>query len=733
MLIMDQSIVSTNPLLFIIAALLTFMACYTALDLLTTYIKIEKYKGLLYLGSVCSMGMTMWTMNFVFIFTYERTTAYNLTLSVISLLVGLIFVGFGLLSISKRTELLHLFFCSFMFTMALLSNYLIGMYPLLKFFQYKQILFSISFLTIFCSFVIALILLFNNRKVSQSYLKPISTFIMSGAIIGWHFLFLRGLPLTPEMKNMREFVQLSPLMFYLVCFVTVFILANLIGSSTIVGRRLASSDSQVIDIRYALDQSSIVAITDEKGIITYVNEKFLEISKYEEHELIGRNHSIINSGYHSKEFFADLWNTISMGKTWHGEICNQTKNGELYWVDTTIVPFMKKGKPYQYISIRSDISSQKKAENDLKSSIKELEDMYYAINQSSIVAITDNRGIIFEVNDKFTEISGYSRSELIGNTHKMVNSSYHSQEFFDNMWETIQNRQVWKGEIRNKAKDGRYYWVDTTIVPFYKGEEKPFQFLAIRYDITERKQTEEIIHRQDKLAAVGQLAAGVAHEIRNPLTSIKGYTEYLQLDETDINRQEYFDIILDEINRINEIIEEFLDLAKPQTLLMETKNIVPIIQNVISLIEFDARKKHINLFFNYVQEEIYVLCDENRLKQVILNFIKNATEAISEGGEIKVTIELKEEKVHISISDTGVGIPPDQLRKLGEPFFTTKKSGNGLGLMVSFKIIESHLGQVFVESELNKGTIFNIVLPLNILNSSEIEDRMIGLSASYVK
>ena len=180
------------------------------------------------------------------------------------------------------------------------------------------------------------------------------------------------------------------------------------------------------------------------------------------------------------------------------------------------------------------------------------------------------------------------------------------------MWKTIQNRQVWKGEIRNRAKDGRYYWVDTTIVPFYKGEEKPFQFLAIRYDITERKQTEEIIHRQDKLAAVGQLAAGVAHEIRNPLTSIKGYTEYLQLDEADINRQEYFDIILDEINRINEIIEEFLDLAKPQTLLMETKNIVPIIQNVISLIEFDARKKHINLFFNCVQEEIYVLCDENR-------------------------------------------------------------------------------------------------------------------------
>ncbi|MEJ9230160.1 PAS domain S-box protein [Peribacillus butanolivorans] len=713
---MEQSIVSSNPILFMIAVLLIFMACYTALDILTTLITIVKYKRLLYIGSICSMGVAIWTLNFVVIFTFEHPgkAAYNFASIMLSLAIGVALAGVGLLAISYKQQLLQMIFCSFMFTMAILSNYIMGMLALNNSVQFNPLYLVFALLIIFSLFLISLLVLFYINKVSQSSLKPVSTLIMSGAIIEGYFLFLRVFPVTGE-KEKNEFVQLSPFILYLVSFVSLFILASLIGSSTIVGRRLAKSDSTVSDIRYALDQSSIVAITDAEGIITYVNEKFIEISQYEEHELIGKSHSIINSGYHPQEFFADLWSTIKQGKTWNGEICNQAKNGEIYWVDTTIVPFMKKGKPYQYISIRSDITRRKRAESDLRVSIKELEDMYYAINQSSIVAITDDKGVIVDVNDKFSEVSGYKRSELIGHTHQLINSGYHSKEFFDDMWKTIYNRKVWNGEIRNRAKDGSYYWVDTTIVPFYTLEGKPFQFLALRYDITERKQTEEMLHRQDKLAAVGQLAAGVAHEIRNPLTSMKGFTEYLQIDEKDEDRLGYLGIIMDEINRVNEIVEEFLELAKPQSLMLETKNIVPIIQNVLSLTEFDAWKKNVILSFDCNHEEILIRCDENRLKQVILNFVINGIEAMPDGGEIKVVTELKEEKVYISIIDTGVGMLPEQLRRIGEPFFTTKKSGNGLGLMISLKIIESHLGRVIVESEVNKGTVFNIVLPMEIV------------------
>ena len=280
------------------------------------------------------------------------------------------------------------------------------------------------------------------------------------------------------------------------------------------------------------------------------------------------------------------------------------------------------------------------------------------------------------------------------------------------MWRTIGHGEIWKGEIRNKAKDGHCYWVDTTIVPFLDETGKPYQYLAIRNDITERKKTEDILHRQDKLAAVGQLAAGVAHEIRNPLTSIKGYAEFLQLDENNPERLEFFDIILEEIERVNTIVEEFMVLAKPKEAHLSEKNILPIIKDVLSLLSFEARKKHVRLHFESCDDIIQVECDEDRLKQVFLNLVKNGIEAMPNGGDLRVYTSVHDHQVEISFQDTGIGIPEEKLKKIGEPFYTTKENGNGLGLMVSFKIVESHNGKIYIESELNKGTTFNIVLPV---------------------
>lgn len=363
--------------------------------------------------------------------------------------------------------------------------------------------------------------------------------------------------------------------------------------------------------------------------------------------------------------------------------------------------------------VSSTLISKQLAASDtsLKDITKEVKDITFALNQASIVAFTDEKGRITSINEKFCEISKYTEEELLGEDHRILNSGYHSKEFFKELWRTIGQGNVWHGEIRNRAKDGTLYWVDTTIVPFLNSKGKPYQYLSIRTDITERKRTEEILHRQDKLAAVGQLAAGVAHEIRNPLTSMKGYAEFLQLDEKDPERLEFLNIILDEIERVNMIVEDFMVLAKPKTVELEEKNVIPVIQNVISLLEFEARKKNVCLHFDCNQEIIQIECDENRLKQVFLNFIKNGIEAMPNGGNLYVKITIQEHNVQISIQDSGIGISKEKLKKLGEPFFTTKKNGNGLGLMVSFKIIESHNGKVFVESEPSKGTTFNILLP----------------------
>jgi PAS domain S-box-containing protein len=835
-----------HPIIILIAIGLTIAASYTALDMFTFVKTSDSNKTILFLGGTISLGIGIWIMNFIGLIAIDlnRFRQYQIPLTILSIFIGIAFTGMAFfILIGKNVKSYQLLLASFLLTLAVISVHIISTFAMNLNFNYNLALLLVSVLLTFCSFLFSLWILFSPKSFRNGYrawLKPISAIIVTAAIAEGHFILNRAVQLALSSNIGKEPGSVNSFIIYLVLFVSILILVGLIGSSAIISKKLEVSDTNLRDITLALDESSIVAITNSKGVITYVNEKFEEISKYKKEEIIGKNHRMINSGYHPKKFFESMWETIQAGKVWRGEICNKSKDGKLYWVDTTIVPFLNKaGKPVQYIAIRSDITDRKKAEQNLIHSIKETRDITFALDQSSIVAITDQKGVITSVNDifceiskysreeligqdhrilnsgyhpreffqdlwrtigsgevwkgeicnrakdgslywvdttivpflnanekpyqyiairtdisdrksaeehlketlkenldikfaldqssivaftdargiitnandKFCEISKYSREELIGKTHGILNSGYHSKEFFKNLWRTIMTGNVWKGEICNKAKDGTLYWVDTTIVPFIDERGKPYQYLAIRNDITERKRTEEILHQQDKLAAVGQLAAGVAHEIRNPLTSMKGYTEFLQLDEKDPERLEFLNIILDEIERVNMIVEDFMVLAKPKAVELEEKNVIPVIKNVVSLLEFEARKRHVGLHLECETEIIQIECDENRLKQVFLNFIKNGIEAMPNGGDLYVKTFIKDNNVQISIQDTGVGIPEDKLKKLGEPFFTTKKNGNGLGLMVSFKIIESHNGKVFIESEPNKGTTFNIFLP----------------------
>ncbi|MEH7545456.1 MULTISPECIES: PAS domain S-box protein [Bacillaceae] len=707
-----------HPYFIIIAIGLTIMASYTALDMFILIRSSNQNKRLLFLGGTLSMGIGIWVMNFMALISADtnRFTSYHIPLTILSIFIGIAFTGMAFLwFFGKTINIFHLLIGSLFLTLAVIAIQVIGLYAMNVNIDYNIGLMIFSGLLIFGSFLFSMWILFSSTysQGNQVWLKPISAIIITVAIAEGHFLLKRA-AITTSGAISKDQAD-SPFFIYLVLFVSVLIIGGLIISSMLISKQLATTDTNLKDITAALDASTIVAITDPKGIITFVNDKFEEISKYKKEEIIGKNHRILNSGYHSKEFFRNLWQTIQAGTIWRGEIRNKAKDGSFYWVDTTIVPFLNyKGKPVQYVAIRSDISNRKKAEEHLKEMIKENVDIKFALDQSSIVAFTDAKGKITSVNDKFCEISKYNRNEILGQDHRILNSGYHSKEFFKNLWKTIGSGKVWKGELRNKAKDGTYYWVDTTIVPFLNEQGKPYQYLAIRNDITERKKTEEVLHRQDKLAAVGQLAAGVAHEIRNPLTSMKGYAEFLQLDEKDPERMEFLNIILDEIERVNTIVEDFMVLAKPKAVELEEKNVVPVIRNVVSLLEFEARKKNVRLSFDCNQEIIQIECDENRLKQVFLNFIKNGIEAMPNGGELNVKTVIHDNNVQISIQDSGVGIPKEKLKKLGEPFFTTKKNGNGLGLMVSFKIIESHNGKVFVESEPNKGTTFNILLPAKI-------------------
>jgi PAS domain S-box-containing protein len=342
---------------------------------------------------------------------------------------------------------------------------------------------------------------------------------------------------------------------------------------------------------------------------------------------------------------------------------------------------------------------------DLQMTLKELADLERVLNEATIFSITDRDDKISYANDNFCNLYKYTREELIGKKHDIFRTDYHPPTFFNEIWETIQAGDVWKGEILNQAKDGTKYWLDTSIVPFVDYNGKRYQHISIQYDITEKRKTEETLRNTEKLAMIGELAAGIAHEIRNPLTTIRGFVQLLT--ENGLGR-DYANTIIDEIERINFIVSEFMVFARPHQIYFSDCDIKSILTSVIKFLEPEAVLKNVIIDYIVPIEEVIVSGEKNQLKQVFLNLIKNAIEAMPTGGKIYVSIERTAHTILITIKDHGVGMESEQIKKLGEPFFTTKDNGNGLGLMVSYKIIQNHKGTIHVESQLNQGTTFII-------------------------
>ncbi len=258
---------------------------------------------------------------------------------------------------------------------------------------------------------------------------------------------------------------------------------------------------------------------------------------------------------------------------------------------------------------------------------------------------------------------------------------------------------------------------------FENGEEKILEFtvknninenmhLAVFRDVTEKRELEEQLRKSDTLNVVGELAAGIAHEIRNPMTSLKGFIQLLEGNMKD-DYSMYFNVITSELSRIESIITEFLILARPQAIKYLKKDISIIMSDTIELLSAQAILVNVQMKLKVEEQLPLIYCEPNQLKQVFINVLKNAIEVMPDGGQVDVEIRRRDEDhLTVSIKDRGFGIPEDKIKRLGQPFYTTKERGTGLGLMVSYKIIEEHNGTVEVESKEGKGTTFHITLPV---------------------
>ncbi|MFK3959628.1 PAS domain-containing protein [Guptibacillus hwajinpoensis] len=388
-----------------------------------------------------------------------------------------------------------------------------------------------------------------------------------------------------------------------------------------------------------------------------------------------------------------------------------------YWViledRATSIP-SRIGDERMLVVVSRDITEKKHAERELQKTLKQLKDLKYALDESALVSVTDETGKITSVNAKFCEITEYSEDELLRNSHMILDSGYHPQSFFYEMNCKIQSGGVWKGEINNLTKNGHCFWVDTTIVPFIGENGAPYQYVYIRKDITDRKHAEELLHTSDKLSVIGELAAGVAHEIRNPLTSLKGFTQILKSRLNSENDQEFISIMLAELDRINMIVNEFMVLARPQAVTYEKTDIQELLQNVLTLIETQAILNNVQIYTRVIEHLPEITCSENQIKQVLINILKNAIEAMTDGGEIILSLYSFGDEIIIEVRDSGTGIPEHQLAHLGEPFYTTKKKGNGLGLMICRRIIQNHQGSFLIESKEGEGTVVSIKLPFQL-------------------
>ncbi|MEH7012959.1 ATP-binding protein [Neobacillus niacini] len=353
----------------------------------------------------------------------------------------------------------------------------------------------------------------------------------------------------------------------------------------------------------------------------------------------------------------------------------------------------------------------------MEKELRESEQKFRRVFEDSMdgLILWNDKYRIVDINCSAMRVFGLSKDRLVGRSLLDLFSSLEEkkQEIISHIQQVTQ--------IGKKCS--------SMIIEMMDGKVKHFDYstkrgivdglnLTVIIDVTEKAEMQEQLRKSDRLNIIGELAAGIAHEIRNPMTALKGF---IQLLESSIKAEHsmYYDVITSELARIDSIINEFLILAKPQEIRFQEKDICQIMRETVDLLSAQAVLYNVQ-FDTYYEAKLPLLyCEPNQLKKVFINLIKNAIEVMPSGGKINIAINsLEEQYIQISIKDEGFGIPKDKIKKLGEPFYTTKEKGTGLGLMVSYRIIEEHKGSIQVDSEEGIGTRFQITLPFSHIAKS---------------
>jgi PAS domain S-box-containing protein len=318
------------------------------------------------------------------------------------------------------------------------------------------------------------------------------------------------------------------------------------------------------------------------------------------------------------------------------------------------------------------------------------------------------------VNPAFERTSGYQGSELIGRNPNILSSGKHTKEFWRKVWEAILAGRMWVGEVENRRKDGTIFHTELVISPIMDAQGTVVGFLGAHRDITEQKALEQQLVRSQKMESIGTLAAGIAHEVGNPLTSISSLVQVILRTTQDEFAKEKLELIKNQINRITRIIRDLVDFSRPSSYIVKPTDLNEVLRDALNIVQYGKKVKHIEFDVRLTPGMPKLQVVPDQLVQVFINILMNAVDALDNiPGTITLLTESLDHYVRVIVSDTGRGIDPEDLEKIFEPFYSTKEvgKGTGLGLWVSYGIVKNFGGDIIVESMPAKGSKFTVLFP----------------------
>ncbi|MGC8501110.1 MAG: PAS domain-containing sensor histidine kinase [Leptospirillia bacterium] len=479
-------------------------------------------------------------------------------------------------------------------------------------------------------------------------------------------------------------------------------------------------------IAYVVNLHAIVSMTDLHGKITYVNDNFCEVSGYSREELLGKDHRILKSGAHGPAFYKGMWQTLSDGDPWHGQIRNRKKDGGFYWVEATISPmFGHDGEKTGYVSVRTEITSTMELLESQRLQARVIEMAGDAI----VIADARRPDIpLIHVNPAFEKMSGYSLGEILGRNCRFMNRDDRDQPGIEAIRTAVREGSEVRTVIRNYKKDGSLFYNEIHLFPVVDERGTLSHFVAIEQDVTKRILLEGSLIKAKEEAdranrAKSDFLTLITHELRTPLNAILGYAQLLGMHgQTTLSLEDSDHVaqILKAGWHLLELIDQLLDLGR-----IESGNIL-ITPTEVDLRELAGEsflmagelyeKKRIS-FRNLVPEGLASRADRDRLRQVLINLLSNAAKYSDPEREVTAAGALRDEStVLLSVSDQGWGMTPEQKDHLFESFNRLGAeekgvSGTGVGLVIVKQLVERMGGTISVESQPGRGSVFMIVLP----------------------